>query len=105
MRQEDQRAAEAVIADLIDEAAEDSHEAAQLRTRLVKQSRRTPALRTRHDRAVAVIALHARKLAGNEVERTIPGHRHERLAATALTMTRSIFKPALAHKRPRHAHP
>ena len=84
VRQEHQRGAETVIRGLVDEAAEDGHEAAQLPARLVKNSRRAPALRAGHDRVVAVIALDAREFAGDEVERALPRHRHERFAAAAL---------------------
>ena len=65
VRQKRQRGAEAVIGSLVDEAAERRHEAAQLRTRLMENSGRAPALRARHDGIVTVIALDARKFAGD----------------------------------------
>src|SRR6202140_3582707 len=99
MRQKNQRGAKTVVGDLVDEAAEDSHEAADLVSRGVENSRRRPALRARHDRVVAVIALYSRELGGNEIERAFPRHRHERLAAAAPALSGAGFEPALAHKR------
>ncbi len=72
MRQKHQRGAKAVIRGLIDEAAEDSHEPAQLPARFVKNSGRAPALRTRHDGVVAIVTLDAGQFAGNEIERALP---------------------------------
>src|SRR5580700_6503975 len=91
VRQKNQRGAKTVVGDLVDEAAEDSHEAADLVARGVENSRRSPALRAGHDRVVAVVALDAQKLAGDEIERTLPRHRHERLAAAALAVPGAGF--------------
>src|SRR4029077_17763265 len=101
MRQEHQRGAETIVGDLVDETAEDSHEAAQLAARLVENPRRTPALRAGHDRVMAVIAFDTGKLAGDEIESALPRYRHERLAAAALAVAGAGagFEPALAHKR------
>src|ERR1700721_886070 len=99
MRQKNQRGAKTIVGDLVDEAAEDSHEAADLVTRGVEDSRRSPPLRASHDRVVAVVALDAQKLPGGENERALPRHRHERLAAAALALSGAGLEPALAHKR------
>src|SRR5262249_38121617 len=79
VRQELERRPEAVVGVLIDKAAERSEEAARLRARLVEDAGRPPALRAAHDRTVAGLALDAPQLAGNEVERALPRHRHEAL--------------------------
>ena len=103
VRQKRQRRAEAVIGSLVDEAAERCHEAAQLRTRLMENSGRAPALRAGHDGAVAVIALDARKLAGDQIQCTVPRHRDERLAAAALAVPAAVLEPAFARHRLRDA--
>src|SRR5579863_576256 len=104
MGQEYQRGAETVVGDLVDIAAEYPHEAAQLPARLVENPRRTPALRAGHDGGVAVIALHARKFAGNEIEGALPRHRNKRLAAAPLAVSGTVFEPTLANHRSCHAH-
>src|ERR1051326_6565029 len=102
MRQKHQGGAETVIRSLIDEAAERGHEAAQLAARLMKDTGRAPALRAGHDGVVAEIAAHAAELAGNEIERLVPRHRHEALAAAADAIAGAALAPALAHHRLRH---
>ena len=77
MGQEHQSSAEAIVGNLVDVAAEYPHEAAQLPARLVENPGRTPALRASHDRGVAVVALHARKFAGNEIEGALQRHRNK----------------------------
>src|ERR1700734_2369204 len=98
VRQEHQRGAETVVGNLIDKAAEDAQEAPQLPARLMENPRRAPALRAGHDRVMAVIALDAQKLASDQIERALPRHRHEPLAAAALALPGAGFKPTLAHK-------
>ena len=89
MRQERQRGAEAVVHHLIDEAAGGREETVKLHPRLVKDSGRRPALRAAHDGGVAVLAAHPLDLARDQIERLVPRHRHERLAAAALAVARA----------------
>ena len=103
VRQERQRRAEAVVHHLIDVAAGRREEAVQLRARLVEDAGRRPALRAAHDGGVAVLAAHALDLARDQVERLVPRHRHERLAAAARAVAGTVLEPALAHHRLRDA--
>src|SRR4029079_8982122 len=97
MRQERKRRAEAVVHHLINVAAGGREKAMQLRPRFMEQPGRRPALRAAHDRRVAVLAADTFDLARNEIERLVPRHRHEGLAAAAFTVTAAMFQPPLAH--------
>src|SRR5262249_17250687 len=99
MRQELERSAEAVVRILVDEAAECRQEAPHLRARIVEHAGRAPALRAAHDRSVAVVALDARELAGDEIERALPRYRHEALAAAGVGAARPVLEIAFAHHR------
>src|SRR5262245_58363779 len=99
MGQELERRAEAVVGILVDEAAERREEAPCLRARIMEDASRAPARRAAHDRGVTVLALDARKLTGDEVERMLPGDRHEALAPSALAALRPTHQIAFAHHR------
>ena len=71
----------------------------QLHPRLVEDAGRRPALRAAHDGLRAVLAAHPRDLARDQIERLVPRHRHERLAAAALAVAGAVLEPALAHHR------
>ena len=99
MRQEGQRRPEAVIHHLIDEAARGREKATDLPARIVEQPGRRPALRAAHDRRIAMIAADPLELARNQIERLVPRHRHERLAAASFAVAAAMFQPAFAHHR------
>ena len=99
MRQELERRTETVVGILIDEAAERRQEAARLRACLVKDAGRAPAIRAAHDRGRAVLAPDTKELGRREIERALPRHRHEALAAAAGAAFRSARQIALAHHR------
>ena len=56
----------------------------QLHPRLVEDAGRRPALRAAHDGLRPMLAPDAGDLAGDQIERLVPRHRNERLAAAAL---------------------
>src|SRR5439155_23113680 len=100
MWQELERRAEAVVGVLVDEAAERSEEASRLRACVVEDAGRAPAVRAAHDRGMAMLLLDPCKLTGGEIERALPGDRHEALAPAAFAALRPARQIAFAHHRP-----
>ena len=98
-RQHVHRGAEAVIGDLVDAAAAEEQEPPHQAARMVQPPGRRPTVGAAEDRGVAEFFAHARKLAGDRVERLIPRDFVEAVGAGA----RLSLPPALADRRPRDA--
>ena len=76
-----------------------------LALRVVEAAGARPAIGAAEHRARAVVLAHAAEFGAEQVERRVPGHRHELVAAAAIVRTRSVLQPAAADHRLRDARP
>ena len=85
-------------------ATDGVHETVNLALRVVEAPGATPAVGPGVDRLVAVVPAHAIELRRRQVERAVPRHGHEGLAATAtLRAFGTVIEPTLADHRLRDA--
>ncbi len=98
MGQQHRGGAEAVAVHVPHVAAEAVQEPVHLALRVVEPARAGPAVRAAVHRFRPVIAVDPAQLPGQQVQRHVPGHRHERPVA-APRSTRAVVQPALAHVR------
>src|SRR5215472_14478026 len=99
MGQEGERRPEAVVGGLIDEAPEGGEEAPHLPARLMENAGRAPALGAAHDAIMAELAAHPLKLGGDQIERAVPGDRHEGFAPAALATAATAGVETFPHHR------
>ena len=88
----------AVAVDGRGEAAEEVEKTMELGRRVVEASGAGPAVTPGKDRRVAEVALDALEFGGDEIERALPGDRHERLGTAAATAGTAL-EIAGAHHR------
>ena len=84
-------------------AHRDVQEAMDLALRMVKAARARPAVGAAEHRARAKIVPHAGEFGAEQVQRCLPGHRNELVAAAARVRPALSFEPAAAHHRLRDA--
>ena len=77
----------------------------ELALRVVEAAGAGPAIGAAEHRARPVPVIDAAQLAGEQVERLVPGDRHELVAAAAFVGARAALEPAAADHRPGDARP
>ena len=81
-----------------DVAAQAVQEPVQLALGMMKPARARPAVRPAEHAVRAIAAVHPAKFGGQQVERRLPGHGHEHVAASG-RRSRAMLQPALADMR------
>ena len=84
-------------------AHRDVQEAMDLALRVVKAAGARPAIGAAEHRARTEIVAHAGEFGAEQVQRVLPGHRNELVAAAARVRPALSFEPAAAHHRLRDA--
>ena len=74
-------------------------EPVQLSQRMMEPSGAGPTVRAAEDRTRSMRIAHARKFIGQQVERAVPRHRDERIAATPVVSARAVLQPTTPHHR------